>query len=440
MTASDENGLDARRAAVEALDRVRAQRAPLEAVLDAVLPGFDLVPRERAFARSLVVTALRHGGEIDAILDHCLEKPLPERARAVRWILTIGAAQILYLGIAPHAAVDTAVRLAEAGRQGSMKGLVNAVLRRIARDGDALRAGLDAARLNAPGWLWASWEATYGAATCRAIGEAHGRTPPRDLTLRDAASAPEWAERLDAQVLPTATLRCTRRGAISELPGFKEGAWWVQDAAAALPARLFPGLKGARIADLCAAPGGKTLQLAAAGARVSAVDISAKRLRRVRENLARTGLAAELVEADARTFHPAQLFDGVFLDAPCSATGTMRRHPDIAYTKTPDDVAKLTQVQDALLGAAAGLVRPGGIMVYAVCSLQPEEGPERIARFLAERPQWARRALDAIEIGGLTEAVTAAGDLRTLPCHLAAEGGMDGFYAARLQAPGEAAT
>jgi 16S rRNA (cytosine967-C5)-methyltransferase len=440
MTVTADAGFEARRAAVEALSRVRARRASLDTVLEAVLPAFDLPPRERAFARSLVVTALRHAGEIDAILDRCLERPLPDRARIVHWILAIGAAQILYLGTAPHAAVDTAVRLAEANRQVPLKGLVNAVLRRIARDGETLCAGLDAPRLNTPDWLWASWEDTYGAATCRAIAEAHLEEPPLDLTLRVAESAAEWAERLDATAMLGGTLRCRRRGAVSELPGFDEGAWWVQDVAAAFPVRLFPDIKRARIADLCAAPGGKTMQLAAAGAEVSAVDISAKRLVRIKENLARTGLGADLIEMDARAFRAAEPFDGVLLDAPCTATGTLRRHPDIAYNKSPGDVAKLIDVQDALLAAAAGLVRPGGILVYAVCSLQPEEGPERIAGFLAERPHWARRAVTAGEIGGLTEATTADGDLRTLPCHRAAEGGMDGFYAARLQAPGEAAT
>jgi 16S rRNA (cytosine967-C5)-methyltransferase len=393
-----------------------------------------LAGRDRAFARLLLTTVLRRLGEIDAVIAARLERALPAAASAAMDALRLGAAQLLFLHTPAHAAVDTSVRLVEAAGQARFKGLVNAVLRRLSREASSARStDAVAAQLNTPAWLWQSWVAAYGEAAAQAIGAQHLREAPLDITLRDPATAARWAERLAADILPTGTLRRAAGGRIEALPGYDEGAWWIQDAAAALPVRLLGDVAGREVIDLCAAPGGKTLQLAAAGARVVAVDISAQRLSRLSDNLRRADLSAELVAADATRWRPPTTADVVLLDAPCTATGTLRRHPDIARTRAPADVARLTALQDRLLAAAAAMLRPGGVLIYVVCSLQPEEGPERVAA--------ARRAglpledlpVSADELRSLPEAIGPAGDLRTLPSFWAVRGGMDGFYAARLR-------
>lgn len=415
----------ARRAALSALDGVLRRRRSLDEAVEGALADAD-----RAFARRLAATTLRRLGQVDALVSACLSgKPPPG---AVTDVLRLGAAQLLFMGVAPHAAVDTSVELArQAGFPGHAK-LVNAVLRRLGREGAAMVAAQDGARdpgrLNTPDWLWESWSAAYGEDTARAIAAAHLAEPPLDITAKDPAA---WAAPLEARVMPTGTLRRAAGVQVSALPGHDDGAWWVQDMAAALPARLLGDVDGKRVADLCAAPGGKTAQLAAAGARVTALDRSEPRTRRLRANLARLGLDAEVVVADAARWRPEAPFDAILLDAPCSATGTLRRHPDAAWLKRPEDVAKLAGVQDALLDAAAAMLRPGGVLVYCVCSLQPEEGPGRIAGFL-ERAPVRLEPVRADEVGGLADLVTSGGVLRTLPCALAAEGGMDGFFAARL--------
>jgi 16S rRNA (cytosine967-C5)-methyltransferase len=255
--------------------------------------------------------------------------------------------------------------------------------------------------------------------------------PPLDITAKVDPAA--WAAPLGAALLPTGTLRRMHAGAVEQLPGFVEGAWWVQDAAAALPARLFGDVAGKRVIDLCAAPGGKTAQLAAAGAKVTAVEKSPSRARRLEANLRRLGLAAQVAVADATVWRPDQAADAVLLDAPCSATGTARRHPDVPHLKRPDDLVSLTAIQDALLTAAGAMVQPGGILVYTVCSLEPEEGRERIAAFLSREPSWERVPVVAAEVGGFAPAISAEGDLRTLPGEAPDPGGWDGFYACRLR-------
>ncbi len=438
-TPADKSTPDARAAAVGALRRVLESHTPLEAALEGG-PGFArLSTSDRAFARLLVATVLRHGGELNALIDALLERPLPPSARAIHHILALGMAQIMFLETPAHAAVDTSVGLAAKLKGGRFQGLVNAVLRRVARDRGGLHAGLDGPRLNMPEWLWRICENAYGGEAARRIAEAHMAAPPLDLTLRHGAETEPWAVRLDAEVLATGSLRRKGGGMIADLAGFKDGAWWVQDAAAALPARLFPQPRGKRILDLCAAPGGKTMQLAAAGAEVTAVDQSASRLALVRENLHRVGLEATLVVADGRKYDPGMTFSGVLLDTPCSATGAVRRHPDIPYIKSADDAAALTPLQDALLAQAARLVAPGGILVYAACSLDPREGEDRIAKFLEHHPWFRRVAVDAGAMGGPDDWITAAGELRTQPFHMGEIGGMDGFFAARLQHLGEAA-
>jgi 16S rRNA (cytosine967-C5)-methyltransferase len=417
---------DARAVALDLLQAVLRRRRPLdEAIADHPLM-LRLEARDRGFARLLAATTLRRLGEIDQALTPLLAKPLPGKAGAVADALRLGACQLLFLGTPPHAAVGETVALVGGlGALAGYKGLVNAVLRRLDRE----RPATDPGR-NVPPWLAESWAAAYGAETARAIAAAHLFEAPLDLSVK--ADPGSWAERLGAEVLPTGSLRLREAGgAVEALPGFAEGAWWMQDAAAALPARLLG--RPARAIDLCAAPGGKTAALAAAGIAVTAVERSGMRLRRLRENLHRLGLAAEVVEADAASWRPTEPAEAVLLDAPCSATGTIRRHPDLPWLKGPEDIPKLTALQGRLLDNAVAMTRAGGTLVYATCSLQPEEGPARIAALLARGAPVAPAPIEPAEVGGLAELLTPHGELRTLPCHLAAKGGMDGFYACRLR-------
>jgi 16S rRNA (cytosine967-C5)-methyltransferase len=421
-----DDSLASRRVALEILTACLDKGQPLDDALAQHRDFPALDPRDRAFVRLLLATTLRRLGEIDEVLGLLIERPL-EGANAVGLqVLRLGTAQLLFLGTPPHAAVDTSVRLVESVRLPHLKGLANAVLRRVAAEGVAMLGDRDPARLNTPAWLWESWTSSYGEAATRAIAAAHLNEAPLDLTPHGDALF--WAGRLDAELLPSGTLRRASGGLVSELPGFAEGAWWVQDAAAALPARLMGDIKGKRVADLCAAPGGKTLQLCAAAAQVTAVDISARRMTRVGENLARAGFSAELVTADAGKWTPAEKFDAILLDAPCSGTGTLRRHPDIAWLKDEEDVNRLTLTQDRLLVHALELLKPGAILVYAVCSLQEDEGPARVAALLSHRPGLTRLPVQPAELPGFAEAITADGDVRTLPSM-----GADGFYIARLK-------
>ena len=423
-------GLAARRLAWEAVHDVLRRRVALDDVLET---GAGALPaRDAALARAIATVAFRHLGTIRRALAERLSKGLADERLFA--LLATGAAQLLFLDVPDHAAVDLSVRLARGERRlQHAAGLVNAVLRRVARERAAILASADPLAVDTPAWLAERWTAAYGLERARAVAAGHAAAASVDLTVKTEPEA--WAERLGGIVLPTGSVRLLERTPIRELPGFAEGAWWVQDAAAALPARLLAPRPGERIADLCAAPGGKTAQLASAGARVLAVDRSAKRLARLGENMERLHLAVEIKAADALTLEE-EPFDAVLLDAPCSATGTIRRHPEIAWTKTPEDIAKLAGLQSRLLDKAASLVRPGGRLVYCTCSLEPEEGEAQVAAFLQRQPTFRRAPVDEREVGGLAELLDGAGDLRTLPCHLAAvapgRGGLDGFYAARL--------
>lgn len=425
-----EDPLAGRGLAFDWLDQVLVRKRTLDDVIESDHRDAALTKRDRAFARLLTMTVLRRLGQIDDLIGRCLEKPLPTRARGAEMALRLGVAQAVFLDTPPHAAVDTSVRLAVARRGRAYKKLVNAVMRRITRDGAAWRDGQDAARLNTPAWLWDSWINAHGEATTRAIAEAHMAAPPLDLTV--PGDPEDVAKELEASVLPTGSLRRAGGGRIAELPGFAEGKWWVQDAAAALPARLLGAGPGDQVIDLCAAPGGKTAQLAALGAAVTSIDRSPARLARLRENLARLNLSATIVETDVARWQPPEPAKFVLLDAPCTATGTLRRHPDIAYLKNRDDIAAAAAAQQRLLTAAADLVAPGGTLVYAVCSLQPEEGRAQIDALLESGAPFERRPIEASEVGGLTALIGDRGDLFTLPFHMADLGGMDGFFAARL--------
>jgi 16S rRNA (cytosine967-C5)-methyltransferase len=430
-------GLAARRVAADILDGVLRRGRPLDEQLEdqqAMLGIGMLAERDRALVRIIVATALRRLGTLRHLLGGLLERGMPTDAPRVEPALLVGATQILFLDVPDHAAVDLSVRLVQADRRaGHYAGLVNAVLRRVTQRGREMLAGLDAAKLDAPAWLMARWLKAYGKDTAHAIALANGREPALDLTVKEDAAG--WALRLRGVVLPTGSVRMVAHGPVSLLPGYSEGAWWVQDAAAAIPARLFGNVSGLRIADVCAAPGGKTAQLAAMGARVTAVDRSERRLLRLRENLNRLNLNAETVAVDAEEWQP-DPFDGVLIDAPCTSTGTIRRHPDIAWLKHESDLAALVDLQRRLLARAADFVGPGGTIIYCTCSLEPEEGEQQIAELLAREPRLRRRPIDPTEFAGLDGLITADGDLRTLPCRWPDPdprmGGMDGFYAARL--------
>jgi 16S rRNA (cytosine967-C5)-methyltransferase len=417
-------GLAARRLAVSLVEAVLKHRRALD---DAFERG-KLEGRDRAFAHALAMATLRHLGEAKAIIAPYLAKPLPQSCGPAETILFMGAVQLFFLGTPDHAAIDSSVELAKEDRKAApFAGLINAVLRRVAGEGRGNLAGFDAARLNTPEWLFDRWQRNYGEATTRAIAMSHMAEPAIDITVKENAEL--WAERLSGQLLETGSIRLPQEaGRIEDLPGFAEGAWWVQDMAAALPAQLFGTVAGKRMLDLCAAPGGKTAQLAAAGAQVTAVDDSPERMKRLEENLKRLRLSAELRVADAADFDEGE-HDGVLLDAPCSSTGTIRRHPDLPYLKSEKQIATLVRLQMRLLAQAARLVKPGGLLVYATCSLEPEEGVEQVETFLSRHPNFQRLATSAAELAVPGEAVTPAGDLRTLP---SMQPGMDGFYAARL--------
>lgn len=430
-------GPNPRRIAVTILNAVLRQDTPLDEALNAHPDIARLASRDRAFLRLLAATVLRRQGQIDALIQHCLERPLKAKFAEAEDLLRLGIAQLLFLDTPPHAAVSTTLALATTPRTAGQKGLINAILRRLDREGRDLVAAQDAARLNTPDWLWRSWKEAYGKETARKIAEASLREPPLDLTLKSKGK--DWLQRmhdaeLKARLLPGGSLRIEQAGDVRRLPGYERGKWWVQDAAAALPARLLGDVEGLKVIDLCAAPGGKTAQLAAAGAKVTAVDRSAGRLRRLSENLERLNLSVEVVAANATRWQPKKPVDAVLLDAPCSATGTLRRHPDIARLRTTEDVSAVAELQDSLLEAATEMVKPGGLLVYATCSLQPEEGPERIAALLKRRGDLERVPLRAEELGeGLEDCITTDGDLRSLPCFLSDLGGMDGFYGCRLR-------
>jgi 16S rRNA (cytosine967-C5)-methyltransferase len=434
-------GLAARRIAADILDGVLHKRRTLDDQLEgaAAHPGLKaLSDRDRALMRRLVATILRRLGTLGHVLSRLLDRGIPTDAPRAQSALLIGAAQILWMDVPDHAAVDLSVRLVQSDRRAAKyAGLVNAVLRRCAREGQPLIDEVQAQTLDIPPWLMARWSAHYGETTARAIALALSHEPSLDLTVKSDAA--QWATRLHGETLPTGTVRTLLHGPVTMLPGFAEGQWWVQDAAAALPARLFGDFAGKTVADLCAAPGGKTAQLVQGGARVTAIDRSPGRVARLRDNLARLSLDAKTVVADAAEWQGevnAEGFDGVLVDAPCASTGTIRRHPDVAWLKQEADIGALAALQKRLLQKAVALLRPGGILVYCTCSLEPEEGEQAIAELLASEAGMRRVPIDAAEVAGLTEIVTPDGDLRTLPCHLPHDdprlGGLDGFYAARL--------
>jgi 16S rRNA (cytosine967-C5)-methyltransferase len=422
----------AARAVAEAVNLARPLDERLAA--DLSLRGARVDPRDPLLARSIATVALRRLGTIHKALAERLDKGLPKRSGMLEWILVVGAAQILFLNTPDYAAVDLAVKAVRAEPASApFAGLTNAVLRGVARDRAMILAASDPLEDDTPPWLAQRWRATYGETLTRAIAAANRLEPTLDLTVKSDAAG--WAERLGGIVLPNGSVRLDTHKSVAELDGYADGEWWVQDAAAALAVRLLDPRPGCRVVDLCAAPGGKSAQLAAAGANVTTVDRSAERLKALAANFARLRLHSEIVVADALAFD-APPFDAVLIDAPCSATGTIRRHPDVAWTKRPSDLPGLARLQTQLLDKAVALTKPGGVLVYCACSLEPEEGEAQIAALARRNPDVRRAAVDPEEIGGLAECLTSTGELRTLPCHLWGEdprrSGLDGFFAARL--------
>ncbi len=427
------DGIPARRAALALLEAVLERDRTLEEASLELASLRDLDSRDRAFARLTTLTVLRRLGQLDALIAGFLDRPPVGRAQRALNILRIGLAQMLFLDTPAHAAVDACVELARLERLDAMAGLINAVLRRASREGADLVAAQDAPSLNTPDWLWQDWIAQFGEATTRAIADSHLHEPPTDLTV--ARDPGVWAETLGARIGMGSSLRLVDAGDIPHLPGFAEGAWWVQDAAASLPARLLGDVRGERVLDLCAAPGGKTAQLIAAGAAVTALDRSAPRLQRLVENLGRLGMQADIVTADAVRWRPPEPVAAILLDAPCSATGTLRRHPEIAHRRGPVDVAKLAGLQKRLVSAAVEMLQPGGRLMVATCSLQQAEGPA-LHRHALSISALVSDPIDPSELPELAQAITPDGTLRTHPGLWAEQGSMDGFFAMRFRKRG----
>ncbi|WP_246251568.1 RsmB/NOP family class I SAM-dependent RNA methyltransferase [Allomesorhizobium camelthorni] len=440
---ADVAGLAARKAAAKLLAAVVDAKTSADGLTDhehghPQYRALDM--RDRALVRAILVTALRFRRTIDNLISARLEKPLPANATALSHLLHAAAAQILFLDIPDSAAVDLAVTHAKSDtRTARFSGLVNGVLRSLARGKAEELPAMLADTQDAPEWFRSRLVSTYGADTANEILATHRVEAPVDFTVK--TDAERWAGELGGIILPTGSVRVARLAAsVAELPGFAEGAWWVQDAAAALPARLFGDIAGLRVADLCAAPGGKTAQLAKAGAHVTAIDSSKNRLARLESNLQRLGLAATTIQADIFQFEPEQFFDAVLLDAPCSSTGTVRRHPDVLWTKSPADVEKLADLQRRMLERATGFMKPGGRIVFSNCSLDPLEGEALVAAFLEAQPGVAADPILPGEFPALDQFLTPDGALRTTPADMAlgdpAISGMDGFFAARLRRVG----
>lgn len=433
-------GLAARKTAARLLAAVVDARTPLDGLTDNEHghPQYmSLDMRDRALVRAILATALRHRITIGTLVSRRLDKPLPANATALSHILHVAAAQILFLDIPDSAAVDIAVTHAKSDpRTVRFSGLVNAVLRALVRTKETELAKTLAATDDAPEWFRSRLIEAYGADDAHSILVAHRLEAPVDITVKSDPTM--WAERLGGIVLPTGSVRLEKLTMpVTELPGFNNGAWWIQDTAASLPARLLGDIRNLRVADLCAAPGGKTAQLILAGASVTAIDTSKNRLARLRQNLDRLGLSADVVQADLLKFEPKELFDAVLLDAPCSSTGTVRRHPDVPWSKTPDDIVKLAELQRRLLAKAVAITKPGSTIVFSNCSLDPIEGEDLLSGFLAETPGLRLDPISISEVADIAPFVTEQGTLRTTPAGLklgsASLSGLDGFFAARLR-------
>ena len=409
-------GLGARKAALRMLDAVLRKGQTLDSAASAAR---DLQPPDRALALAIAGETLRRLPDLDALIDSATRQRLPDDSKA-RMALRLALAQKIGLGTPDHAAVATALPLVDGGPRRLVHGVLGTLLRRGMPASDAPRL---------PELVEQRWTAAWGDEVVAAARRQIAQRPPLDLTFAEDSDAKAYAEQNGGQSLAPNHVRLASSN-VADLPGFGEGRWWVQDLAASLPARLIPA-EARNVVDLCAAPGGKTMQLAASGHRVTSVDASGSRLKRLRENLDRTHLAAEPVEADALQWKPREKVDAILLDAPCSATGTFRRHPEVLYRARRDVIASSAELQAKLLQRSADWLKPEGSLVYAVCSLEPQEGEEVISRLLEEKPDLA---ISPPKPGELPDFVTSSSEgwVRILPGLLEAEGGLDGFFMARL--------
>lgn len=431
-------GLPARLAAARLLSAVIDKKTSLDGLIDNEHghPQYlALEMRDRMLVRAILGAALRHRADIERIVERYLDRPLPQNALSLRHLLHVAAAQVLYLDVPDHAAIDLAVTAAKSDpRNQRFSGLVNAILRKLARTADEERAQ-SATTENIPAWFSQVLVENYGREKAAKILAAQANEPPIDISVK---SNPEmWAEKLGGHVLFNGTVRLEHvEGAVSDLEGYQQGEWWVQDVAASLPARLLGNIKDKTVADLCAAPGGKTAELAIQGANVTAIDLSANRLKRLQHNMERLNLKVATWAGNLKDFKPEELFDAVLLDAPCSSTGTIRRHPDILWTKDVSDVEKLAKLQLELLIASISLVKIGGLIVFANCSIFRQEGEELVNNVLSSRNDIKLVPIRDEEVGGRKE-LLSNGVLRTTPADLEGKtallSGMDGFFAARFQ-------
>jgi len=417
------SGLPTRRAALRLLDAVMRMGTPMDQATANATKG--LSPPDRALAIAIAQESLRWSVDLDVLIDSKTKQALPDDSKA-RMVLRLALAQILLLGTPPHAVIATALPLIDKGP----RRLVHGVL------GSLLRANAALPELpSLPEAVMMRWHPAWGDAMVTGAQAALSAPPPLDLALRDPAATAHWADILGGESLMPGHVRLPRGTAVEELQGYDEGAWWVQDLAASLPARLLGDGAGKRALDLCAAPGGKTMQLSAAGFAVTALDNSARRMDRLMANLERTQLNAERVTADVMEWEPSGQYDAILLDAPCSATGTMRRHPDVLQRIDIKQINNLAALQCAMLDRAASWVKPGGMLVFATCSLEPQEGEAQAELFLSKHPDFATRAVEAEELPKGVEA-DAQGHVRTMPHMLADKGGMDGFFIARFMRKG----
>lgn len=428
------SGISTRRVAFGVLHQVLLQKQPLDQVLDRDEQFNALEGRDRGFTRMMIATVLRYMGVMDVLLLKLQDEPREIKPLQLKIILYIGIVQMIYMNVPDHAAIDTTVTLSEREGMPKKKAFVNAILRRLQREGNTPLDKIDPVQAAVPEWLLATWVKDYGLKEAANIAQALLVEASLDISIKKSEEVDYWAGELDASVLPIGSLRLQEAGNVTSLSGFDDGQWWVQDASAALPVKLIGDLNGKSVVDLCAAPGGKTAQLAAQGAQVIALDRSAKRLERLKENMARLALEdnVDVVVSDGAAWETNELVDAVLLDAPCSATGTIRRHPDVMHLKSQKDVDQLRNIQMRLLENSVNMLKSGGTLIYCTCSLQKSEGEEQIDAFLSGRNDIKRVPVIAEELNGLSEAITDKGDVRILPYYLATQGGMDGFFISRL--------
>jgi 16S rRNA (cytosine967-C5)-methyltransferase len=431
---------DSRIACYLILERVLIEKSPLDSAVDFFLARArnHLSDKDRGFIRHLTTTCLRRLGQIDKVIDLCTESKLSHNLYKQRMILRIGVTQLLFMEVADHAAVNMTVGILDHLKNTKMlkfKGMVNAVLRRTAREKELLLKKTSNTRLNMPQEMLKKWDKNFGQQNVKEILEVFLKEPPLDIMLKPDEDRAIWQEKFEkhgvvTSLLPTSGLRLEKAGSVPHLSGYEEGAWWVQDVAATLPAVVLGAGKGDYVLDLCAAPGGKTAQSAAKGSKVTAVDLSERRLIRLEKNMDRLDLDVFIVQADAGKFVPADPYDYILLDAPCSSSGTLRRHPEMAWTRDEQDIYDLVRIQKKMLEHVTEIMPSGGTLVYCVCSMEYEEGLGQIKKILQKNKSLKRQKISADEVFGLEKIITAEGDIMSLPHHL--EGGMDGFFIARL--------